>query len=141
MTNISNKISSILLVDDNASLNMVNIRYIERLEVAQQVAEVRNGQDAIDFLLKQNKYANGNPTFFPDVIILDLNMPIMDGFEFLEKYKEIVSDFQQSRIIVLSSTSRQDEKEKALGFEAVEDYWVKPITKEQWLALKEASKE
>ena len=140
MTNISNKISSILLVDDNASLNMVNIRYIERLEVAQQVAEVRNGQDAIDFLLKQNKYANGNPTFFPDVIILDLNMPIMDGFEFLEKYNDIVSDFQQSRIIVLSSTSRQDEKEKALGFEAVEDYWVKPITKEQWLTLKEACK-
>jgi len=137
MTNISNQISSILLVDDNASLNMVNIRYIERLEVAQQVAEVRNGQDAIDFLLKQNKYANGNPTFFPDVIILDLNMPIMDGFEFLEKYNDIVSDFQQSRIIVLSSTSRQDEKEKALGFEAVEDYWVKPITKEQWLTLKD----
>ncbi len=131
------RISSILLVDDNASLNMVNMRYIERLELAQQVAEVRNGQEAIDFVLKQNKYANGNPTFVPEVIILDLNMPIMDGFEFLKKYQDIAPQLQTSRIIVLSSSNRQEEKEKALAFEAVEDYWVKPITKEKWLALKE----
>lgn len=134
-----NRINSILLVDDNASLNMVNIRYIERLEIAQQVAEVRNGQEAIDFVLHQNKYANGNPTFVPEVIILDLNMPIMDGFEFLEKYQDLVPDLQQSRIIVLSSSNRLEEKEKALEFDAVEDYWVKPITKEKWLTLKTTS--
>jgi len=45
MKTITDRINSILLVDDNASLNMVNVRYIERLEIAQQVAEVRNGQE------------------------------------------------------------------------------------------------
>lgn len=132
----SNRINSILLVDDNASLNMVNIRYIERLEIAQQVAEVRNGQEAIDFILHQNKYADENPAFVPELIILDLNMPIMDGFEFLEKYQAIAPDLQDSRIIVLSSSNRVEEKEKVLIYEAVEDYWVKPITKEKWLSLK-----
>ena len=131
-----NRITSVLLVDDNASLNMVNMRYIERLEIAQQVAEVRNGQEAIDFVLHQNKYADENPAFVPELIILDLNMPIMDGFEFLDKYQDIAPGLQESRIIVLSSSDRLEEKEKALVYEAVEDYWVKPITKEKWLTLK-----
>ena len=136
MKTIIDRINSILLVDDNASLNMVNLRYIERLEIAQQVAEVRNGQEAVDFLLHQNKYANGNPTFIPELIILDLNMPIMDGFEFLEKYQNIAPELQKSKIIVLSSSNREVEKEKALAYTAVEEYWVKPITKEKWLSLK-----
>ena len=137
MTPITDRINSILLVDDNASLNMVNVRYIERLEIAQQVAEVRNGQEAIDFVLHQNKYSKGNATFLPEVIILDLNMPIMDGFEFLKKYHDIDPELQKSRIIVLSSSNRLEEREKALAYGAVEEYWVKPITKEKWLTLKD----
>ncbi len=131
-------IKSILLVDDNASLNMVNVRYVERLKIAQQVAEVRNGQEAIDFILKQNKFMDQKVnTFFPEFIILDLNMPVMDGFEFLASYQQLPPSFQNSRIIVLSSSSRQEEIDKALAYEWVEDYWIKPIKKEKWLELKE----
>ncbi len=133
---VSTKISSILLVDDNASLNMVNIRYIKHLKIAEQVAEVRNGQEALDFILQQNRYeAPDASTFAPDVIILDLNMPIMDGFEFLEAYQKLDELLQTSRIIILSSSNRESEINKALEYPGVEGYWVKPITKEKWEEL------
>lgn len=131
-----NKITSILLVDDNASLNMVNIRYIKRLGIAEKVAEVRNGKEALDFILQNNQVESPDSSVFaPDVIILDLNMPVMDGFEFLEAYHNLDHFLQTSQIIILSSSNRQEEINTALKYKGVKGYWVKPIKTEKWLEL------
>lgn len=121
------KLACVLLVDDDDVTNFLNSKVIEHAKVAEHIEVKLNGQEALDFLSPQHTTASEPPS----LILLDLNMPIMDGWEFLEAYKEKLSK-QNSKpnIILLSASSNPDDIKRASKMPMVSAYRTKPLTTE-----------
>lgn len=129
------KLNCILLVDDDPSSNFIHKSFINRLEICDQVYEAQNGEEALKFLLETKK-GNGHPVRpHPDIIMLDLNMPVMDGFTFLQYYSELDDFLKKSKIIILSSSNRKEDIETIEKFGLVSEYMVKPLKKDDWEKL------
>jgi CheY-like chemotaxis protein len=102
----------ILIVDDDKQLNKINERIIFTAGVAKEVHITLNGKEALDYLEMriQKEYP------LPDLIILDLNMPVMNGFEFLEAYQKLhFAGKSQIEIIIFTSSTSPKDREKALA--------------------------
>lgn len=120
----SHKLNCILLIDDDKATNFLNEMILEEVGCAEKVTAVESGQEALDYLCES---VNGNYPQ-PDLIFLDINMPGMNGWEFMEKY-ELLPDNQKGQIVVVmltTSLNPDDEvKAKSLGF--VEGFEKKPL--------------
>jgi len=122
---------NVLLVDDDMICNFITETTLNRLGIAKEVHSALNGQEALDLL---NSYFLGDVSI-PDIIFLDLNMPIMDGFQFIDAFKKL--DFPKKEkiliVILTSSINPKDlEKAKSLG---IDHYMTKPVNEEKVLAL------
>ena len=110
-------IKIIMLVDDNETDQFLSEMVIEKFDPGIEVVKAYDGQEALDLLSDASEQ--------PDVILLDINMPGMNGFEFLEEYSK---DPSPSVVIAMLSSSEQgDDREKALAYDCVVSYLVKPI--------------
>lgn len=117
---------NVLLVDDDHIFNYLNERIIQKMGISDEIHSARNGQEALDLL---NKYLSGT-TALPDIIFLDLNMPVMDGFAFLEAFKRMKMPGKE-KISIIIVTSSQDPKDIARAKElGIDHYLTKPITEE-----------
>ena len=123
---------NVLLVDDDRIFNLLSKKTLERMSIVDDVHTAVNGKEAIDLI---NNYFQGSRTM-PDIILLDLNMPIMDGFEFIEAFQKLnVHGKQNVRIVIVSSSQDPRDIERARAF-GIKDYLAKPVTEEQlWKAL------
>lgn len=92
------KLSSVLLIDDDATNNFLNERLLQRLEVADQLLVAENGSEALE-LLSQSE------TAAPALILLDVNMPGMTGIEFLERYQAQREAQTQSTVVIMLTTT------------------------------------
>ena len=117
------KVECIMLVDDDPASNYLARLLIEEIDDTIRVLTLRNGRDALDFL--DGCLVSGN---CPDLVLLDLNMPGMDGFAFLEALRD--SRNPPRRIYILTSSQYPRDIAKAATF-ATAGYLVKPITIEQ----------
>lgn len=125
---------NILLVDDDNIFNFLNTNLLRQSGRADEIHTALNGKEALDLL---NNYYMGTASF-PDVILLDLNMPVMDGFSFLEAFQKINLPRKEnvSIIIVTSSHDPHDmARAKALG---ITHYLTKPLSEESLLGALEA---
>jgi len=119
---------TILLVDDDADCRMLIRDAIEECRVNNEVFEVSNGQEALDFLRRQGKYANAPR---PGLIYLDIEMPGMDGQTAL---RQIKSDPAIRDIPVVMMTGVADEKQMKTAAESgANSYTLKPANAEQFL--------
>ena len=125
-------LNSILLIDDNPHTNFFNKKLIGKLGIVKEVFVAENGQLALDYLTNQGQFAsNGNVYPQPDLIFLDINMPVMDGWEFLEEYAKLPKEQKGNILIIMLTTSPNEEDEKkARSFADVHDYMRKPLTAE-----------
>ena len=114
------ELKKILLVDDSQPFNFLSKTVLKQNKVNCTVVEVLNGQIALDYLTENQDW--------PEVILLDINMPVMDGFQFLEAYQKLNKQGKETKIFVLSSSSREEDREKSLSCEGVEDFFDKPLT-------------
>lgn len=119
------RLKSILLIDDDAVTNFLHESLIQDFNVTDDIKVIENGEDAFQYL--KQFYLEGN---CPELIFLDLNMPITNGFEFLESYKLLESIRGDSVIILLSSSDLKSDKVVADSF-GVNDFIVKPLTSEK----------
>ncbi len=115
----------ILIIDDDEINNFIAAKLIDKIPPKATVSTCLNGQDGIDFVKsKLNKQDE-----MPDIIFLDINMPVMNGWEFLEEYETIKSQIQKSVCInMLSSSVYNDDIIKAEGFDTVQKFISKPLT-------------
>lgn len=78
------------------------------------------------------------PELLPDVIFLDLNMPVMDGWEFLEEYQEIYPSFsRKNELYIVSSSISPHEMERSKSIPVVSEFIIKPLVKEKFLEILE----
>ncbi len=126
----------VLLIDDNEVDNMINSRLIEKHGLTHHVYTFTSGKGGLEFLKNIDKMEDFPKGFTPDVVFLDINMPIMNGFSFIKSLDKLSDRVVQGMRIVLltQSDSPQDIKE-AKKFDKVIDYVVKPLNAEKIKAL------
>ena len=126
---------SILLIDDDDATNYLHKFYINEWGITDKVYVTLNGKEAVDFL-------KSNPDFQyekPSLILLDINMPVMNGFEFLEEYAKLDDNLKASTVVVMLTTSLHPrDLEKADTFPDLKAYINKPLTKEEIESIVEA---
>ena len=115
-------IKSILVVDDCEPDQFVFKYAIENLDETIEVLQAYDGQEALEIFSKAAAK--------PEAIVLDLNMPRMDGFEFLEEFSKQFAD-ETTRIAILTSSAQSKDKERVEGHPSVVNYYVKPLSKEK----------
>ncbi|MGL2966766.1 response regulator [Flavobacterium sp. XGLA_31] len=131
-------LDKIFCVDDDAITLMLCKKVIERVEFAKEIITAQNGEEAIAYFssLAEQQPADNS---YPRLTLLDLNMPIMNGWEFLEAYQKngYPDIFKEAKFIVLSSTIDPQDVDMAKKYAVVLDFMSKPITKEMLEELKE----
>ncbi|WP_035672089.1 response regulator [Flavobacterium sp. 83] len=115
----------IWVVDDDAIYQIIVNKIILRSEMFSTIFSFKNGKDAIDAL--RNTIENTGE--FPDIILLDINMPIMDGWEFMEEMELIKSQLNKKiNIYIVSSSIAIEDKNKTKTYPDILGYLSKPIT-------------
>ena len=118
------KIKNVLLIDDNEITNYLHAFLFQDLGISENIHASLNGQEAIDFLSACNEEEQ------PDLILLDINMPIMDGFEFLSHYQNIKTP-DITVLLMVSTSINPDDVERSQQFSEVNGFVGKPLTKEK----------
>lgn len=119
------KLKCILLIDDNEADNFFSEMIIEKANCAERVIAVKSGQLALDHLTSKNRQKHPRP----ELIFLDINMPAMNGWEFLEEYKELAPEQQTQVVVVMLTTSlNPDDKKKADGIKDIKQFVNKPLS-------------
>lgn len=120
-------IGSVLLVEDSEATVNYNKRLLQKNKVSENIIVAYNGEEAI------KQISNMNEDSFPELILLDLNMPKLGGFGFLTEYEQLFSEERRKNtLIVLLSTSILDSDVlKAKEFKAPPLFLTKPLTKEK----------
>lgn len=122
-------INCILLIDDDAVTNMIHKKAIEKAHCAKQIQVVSSAEEALLYLTRDGKYEDVELYPAPNLIFLDINMPGLSGWDFLEEFKNLSEDIRQTLIIVMLSTSMNpDDAEKARTIKEVSGFKNKPLT-------------
>src|SRR5687768_13283485 len=121
---------NVLLVDDDVVFTFLNRKVIASLDFVSEIDTAQNGQQAIDLLHKSSQEARR----LPDIILLDLNMPIMDGFRFLKAFKHLdLPKKDKVKIIIVTSSMHPEDIQRARDY-GITSYLTKPLREEGLLA-------
>ncbi|GAB3637886.1 response regulator [Hymenobacter arcticus] len=128
-------LASVLLVDDDPTTNYLNKLLLTRMGVAQQVLVAENGEQALRTL---DQTCTAPPTAAcPRLILLDMNMPVLNGLAFLEAYAQMPLARQQAIVIVMLTTSLHPVDLHRAEQLPIAGFLNKPLTKEKVTALLE----
>jgi CheY-like chemotaxis protein len=126
---VNTKSVSVLLVDDDEINNFISIKLIKKALLNTEIMACLNGKFAIDQL---SEIQRKDPAKLPDYILLDINMPIMNGWEFLDEYKRLNLDpLGKSKIFIISSSVFSNDINKARSYPLVKDFISKPLNVEK----------
>ena len=122
------KLRAILLIDDDYISVWFTKTLLERIEIVERVECLHDAPTALDYLTKLSLSEERMQKYCPDIIFLDLGMPGVDGFKFLEKLQEIKGcQDVPKRVVALTSSMNEEDMNKALTF-GISGYLVKPLT-------------
>lgn len=116
---------TICIIDDDDIYKLIFRKELQLSDVSLDLIEFKNGADAISYF---NSIAN-EPTKFPQIVLLDINMPISDGWDFLENFAELKANYSpQTLIFIVSSGHNSVDYMRAKAITQISGYFVKPIS-------------
>lgn len=123
------KFNNVLLVDDDYISNFIADHLLNKHKICKSITIARNGDEALKHLQDEN-----NP--FPELILLDINMPVMDGFEFIGAFQRYNMDRNKTKIVIYTTAYNKEDFEllKEIGFH---DFIIKPLNEEKLKKLLE----
>ncbi len=124
------KLAHILLVEDNEGDILLTLEAFEECKLDTEISVAKNGQEALDFLFKRGKFTNEKR---PDLILLDINMPIFNGHEVLRRIKSD-ENLRKIPVIVLTTSSSQKDIDEAYSNHC-NSYVKKPIEVNEFLTV------
>jgi CheY-like chemotaxis protein len=126
------KLNCILLIEDNEFTNIFNQKLIKNLDITEEVYITESGKEGLDFLLNEGNFESNEAGYpIPDVIFLDINMPGMNGWEFIEELKKQKKrKLMSSKIVMLTTSPNPDDEQKAKLIAEIIAFKRKPLTKD-----------
>jgi CheY-like chemotaxis protein len=122
------RFKDVLLVEDDPITILVCDRIMKMNSFADKVKSCQNGKYALDYLREISEI---NPAQAPQIIFLDINMPVMNGWDFLEEFESLKPTLPRlPKIFILSSTVDPEDYKRAKSYGSVEDFISKPLSKE-----------
>jgi CheY-like chemotaxis protein len=108
----------IMLVDDDVMTNQFNTLVIKKMHPETEIIGYTNASDAINYLKDNSKT-------MPEIIFLDLNMPVMNGWDFMEEYQKLGLD---AEVVVLTSSKEESDKDKSRSYSKISGFELKPLS-------------
>jgi two-component system response regulator len=122
---------TILLVEDNPDDEALTLRALKRNNILNEVIVARDGAEALDYLFAQGEYNDRNASQLPEVVLLDLKLPKIDGLDVLRRIR---SDPQTRRMAVVILTSSNEERDIISGYDlGANSYIRKPVDFNQFM--------
>jgi CheY-like chemotaxis protein len=121
-----NTINRVMLIDDDPVSNKISQLFLRKHRWPAQVVAYEDGQQALQAL-----QADGSPQSAPDVILLDVGMPVYDGWDFLDEYEKLPRELTgRCLLYMLSSSINPPDIQRAAYYRTVKAYLTKPLTPE-----------
>lgn len=124
------KFQSIMLIDDNEIDNMINQKMIESADITTHIYTCTGARSAIEFLKNVEPLPVADQVL-PELILLDIDMPLMDGFQFLDEFDKLSNTTRKKcRIVMLTSSINPQDFSRSKKYNSVRLYLNKPLTAE-----------
>ena len=126
---MASNFNSIMLIDDNEIDNLINQKMIEASGIAKTIYTHTGAKSAIEFIRNLEKLDAISSQVLPEVVFLDIDMPLMDGFQFLDEFEKLREDTKKHcKIVILTSSINPQDVNKSKNYTSVKKYLNKPLT-------------
>ncbi|MDX2196922.1 MAG: response regulator [Cytophagales bacterium] len=125
------KFSTVMLIDDNEIDNLINQKMIESLNFCSNILIHSGAKSALEYLKNIDRIKHGAENYLPELIFLDIDMPIMDGFQFLEEFEKMSDTVKNvSKIVLLTSSLDPKDISKSKSNKFIHKFINKPLSQE-----------
>jgi len=129
----SERAAVLLMAEDNPGDQKITQKALERAKIRNKLYIVQDGEEALDYLFHRGAYSDPEKSPTPDLFLLDLNMPKVDGREVLEEIKD-VKKLSNMRIVVLTTSQQEEDILRSYDL-GVHSYIVKPVNLERFMEV------
>ena len=121
-------LSNIIFVDDDPTSNYIHNLVIKKLEIKVNTYFFLNVDDALNFLLNRELQENDIAN---DIIFIDINMPVKDGWDFIQEFEDNIAENEQKKIIIMmSSVINKNDADRIKNHKMIDDFMLKPFSEE-----------
>jgi len=123
--------NAVMLIDDNEIDNWINQKLIEAANIAEHIYTHTGARSAIEFLRNLEKLDKETKNVMPEVIFLDIDMPLMDGFQFLDEFEKLSEETKKKcKVVMLTFSINLQDVYKSQRYSYVKKYMNKPLSQD-----------